>query len=132
MLAISLHRDFAQENVPFYMHSKDINIIIGRNLKRLRINAGLTQDGLGDLLGIDGVSIAHIEGAIRGMGKDLMSRLCDVLNVRPYEFYLEEEEPIPVKRSEKELLYKIREAESLQLGEDIVSYIDYRLRRKKE
>lgn len=109
------------------MDVQDINVLVGRNLKRLRQAAGLTQDALGAEVGVVGNTIAQIEGAIRGMGKELMTRLCNTLSVRPWEFYLDEDTPCIADARERQRLALHREEVRLGVDEDVIRYETYRV-----
>ena len=103
---------------------KDIDKLIGKNLKRLRLEKKLTQEKLGELIGVDGNVIARIEGNILGLGKKSMSKICNVLNVKPYEFFIEEDTPVIENEYEKEVLKISREAKALgnMVAESISKY----------
>jgi transcriptional regulator with XRE-family HTH domain len=66
----------------------DIKILMGKNLKRVRLERGLTQDKLGGMLKpepVDGSHIAAIEGG-KGVSDDMLARLCNALKVDLWEF----------------------------------------------
>lgn len=102
-----------------YMNAKDIDILIGKNLKRLRQKAGLTQDQLGEKIGVDGNVIAQIEGAVRGMGKSMMTRLCNTLKIETWEFHWTEKTPIIKDEREQLDLFIRREAEKMGIGNQV-------------
>lgn len=73
---------------------------------------------------------SEIENAVRGMGKEIMSRLCNIFKVEPAEFYIDRETPIPATELEKKALYTIREAEKLgvsYIAEESIEYTKHRL-----
>lgn len=131
MLGFFVYRQNAYKFISFGMYNaKQINALIGRNLKRLRVRAGLTQEKLGEMIGVNGVVIAQIESGIRGMGKDLMARLCNVLKVEPVEFFIDDTTPIPASELEKKALFTVREAEKLgirYIAEESTEYLSHRL-----
>lgn len=136
MLSTFVYRQNAKEILCLDMlDSKNIDKIIGNNLKRLRAKSGFTQDKLGEMIGVDGVVIAQIEGSIRGMGKSIMSRICKALDIQPYEFYIDEKTPLPASELEKKALYMAREAEHSHLdyiAEEIIEYGKQRIERVKK
>lgn len=131
MLAVGIYSQNAKEIISLYMHdAKTIDKLIGKNLKRLRQQVGLTQDALGEKIGVDGVVIAQLEGAIRGVGKKVMARLCNALQVEPFEFYINSHTPIVSTDLEKEILYTTRKAEEMGCGyiaEEQAHLVEYRL-----
>lgn len=115
--------------------AKQIDKVIGRNLKRLRLANGLTQAKLGDWINVDGNVIAQLEGGIIGMGKDIMARLCNALKVEPADFYISEQTIVPATELEKKALFMARAAESAKLdyiAEEIVEYGKQRIERVKK
>lgn len=66
---------------------EDIRRLMGRNLARLRKGRGLTQEQLGARIQSDASHIAQMEGG-RGIGLEVLSKLCGALQVNAYEFYL--------------------------------------------
>lgn len=133
MLGTSVYRQNAKTSIYWIMlNAKDLDKLIGKNLKRIRLKAELTQDKLGEMIGVDGVVIAQIEGAIRGMGKVVMSRLCKALNVYPYEFYIDNDTPVAYDEIEKETLFTLREAKKLGVAEEIPKYGKYLIQEIKK
>jgi transcriptional regulator with XRE-family HTH domain len=61
---------------------------IRANLIRLRLRAGLDQNALARKSGV--THIAQIESGHRSAGKEVLSKLADVLGVDIYEFFLPE------------------------------------------
>ncbi len=102
----------------------DIDKLIGENLKRIRLAKGLTQDRLAEMVIIPKALISDTENNKRGIGKDIMSRICKALNIKPYEFYLEPDTPIIEDDLEKETLSTLREAKKfgIMVAEKIPEY----------
>lgn len=71
------------------MNVKDIDTIIGFNLRRLRLSKKLSQEKLGQLINNPPTKISALENGKEGLGKELMTKICNVLNIRPAEFYIE-------------------------------------------
>lgn len=57
--------------------------MIGDNIKILRENAGLTQEQLGNLVGVSGVSIMRYEKGDREPRWDMINKIADALGVTP-------------------------------------------------
>lgn len=125
LLSISLNRQNGQESVDLLpMDANDINMIIGRNLRRIRKNRGWTQESLAEKIGVNTILINQIENARKGMGKDVMARVCNVLQVRPWELYATEDTPV-VREDERRIWKLLREAGPLNLTENIAQYGKY-------
>lgn len=113
-----------------YVRKKDIDCLMGRNLKRMRLERLLTQERLAELLGISQGLIPKLEGGTKGIGKNLLTRLCSILKVRPYEFYIEKDTPLVNTDLEKKALYMVREAEKMQvayIAEEAIAYTAHRV-----
>jgi len=98
---------------------EDIKVIIGRNLKRLRIARGYTQDKLGSLLKpdpIDGSHVAAIEGG-KGVSDDILARLCNALDADIWEFSWTEKTPIVRDAREMADIEQRREAEKVGIAD---------------
>ena len=110
--------------------SMDIDALIGQNLKRIRLSKKLSQDHLAELVQIPKSLISGAENNKRGIGKDILSRLCKALNVQPYEFYLDEKTPLPISDLERKAIYAVREAEHSGVGyiaEETCTYLSHRV-----
>lgn len=60
---------------------KPVNIEIGQNIKRLRENAGMTQESLSELLGLGVKHISAIECGAAGVSIPTLIKLCSLLSV---------------------------------------------------
>ena len=60
---------------------KDLNVLIGANIKREREKAGFTQDQFSELLGIGSKSLSSIERGVVGVSLATLMRICDILHV---------------------------------------------------
>ena len=60
---------------------KDLNILIGTNIKREREKAGFTQDQFSELLGIGSKSLSSIERGVVGVSITTLMRICDILHI---------------------------------------------------
>lgn len=116
-----------------HMDAEDIDIIIGRNLRRIRYRMGLTQEAIGNLIGNPKSKISAIESGQEGLGKELMARLCTALSLSLWEFYLDDQTPLPQSNLEEEALYFARSAEKVGQGaiaENLIGYGKHSLNKK--
>ncbi len=60
---------------------KDLNVLVGANIKREREKAGFTQDQFSELLGIGSKSLSSIERGVVGVSLTTLLRICDVLHI---------------------------------------------------
>ena len=60
---------------------KDLNILVGANIKREREKAGFTQDHFSELLGIGSKSLSSIERGVVGVSLTTLLRICDILHI---------------------------------------------------
>lgn len=60
---------------------KDLNILVGANIKRERENAGFTQDRFSELLGIGSKSLSSIERGVVGVSLTTLLKICDILHI---------------------------------------------------
>ena len=58
-----------------------INKVIGENIRALRENAGFTQSGLAQFLGIDQSLVARIEKGERSISADMLEKLSPLFGV---------------------------------------------------
>lgn len=125
------------------MKQNELNTIMGKNLKRLRIQAGFTQEYLGELLSALSIEekevtqglIARWESGEKGFGKKVIINLCKIFKNHPYEFYLEPDTPLPITDIERKALFAVREAEKMGLphvAEESCEYIIHRLQKIKK
>ena len=60
---------------------KDLNVLVGANVKREREKAGFTQDQFSELLGIGSKSLSSIERGVVGVSLTTLLRICDILHI---------------------------------------------------
>lgn len=60
---------------------KELNVLIGANIKRERERAGFTQDQFSELLGIGSKSLSSIERGVVGVSLTTLLRICDILHI---------------------------------------------------
>lgn len=58
--------------------------IFATNLRRIRIERSLTQEGLADLAGIDRTYVSALERQVYSVSLDTIEKLADVLKVEPH------------------------------------------------
>ena len=93
------------------MKSTELNILMGSNLRKLRLASKLTQEQLSERLQVSSGLIPKWEAGSKGIGKNLLLKICRVLKVRPCVFFVDEKCPIIANSREGGLLAKLREAE---------------------
>ncbi len=94
------------------MKHKDLNILMGRNLRRLRLERNLTQDQLAERLGLCNSNVfTKWEAGRKGIGKRVLLKLCNALNVKPCLFYVDEKTPYITSTRERDIVNILREAE---------------------
>ena len=60
---------------------KDLNVLVGANIKREREKAGFTQDQFSELLGIGSKSLSSIERGVVGVSLPTLLRSCEILHI---------------------------------------------------
>lgn len=60
---------------------KDLNVLVGVNIKREREKAGFTQDQFSELLGIGSKSLSSVERGVVGVSLTTLLRICDILHI---------------------------------------------------
>ena len=66
----------------------DIRKIFGKNVKKYRLKKGYTQEQLAELADIGDKIISPIETGRSFIALDKMERLCNVLEVEPFQLFL--------------------------------------------
>ncbi len=99
-------------------------MINGELIKNIRIKRGLSQQQLGNLLGVTKVSICSYEKGIRTPTMEVFLRLLDVLEVTPNQLigreimaFSEETEPyqFPITKQELKIIQRYRHDEPFRL-----------------
>ena len=60
---------------------KDLNVLVGANIKREREKACFTQDQFSELLGIGSKSLSSIERGVVGVSLTTLLKICDILHI---------------------------------------------------
>lgn len=62
---------------------KDLNVLVGANIKREREKAGYTQDQFSELLGHGSKGLSAIERGIVGVSLSTLLKICELLHISP-------------------------------------------------
>ena len=60
---------------------KELNVLVGINIKREREKAGFTQDQFSEMLGIGSKSLSAIERGVVGISLTTLLKVCDILSL---------------------------------------------------
>lgn len=60
---------------------KEINIEVGRRIRRAREAAGLTQERFAELVGVSPQNISCVERGLAGVSLTVLRRMCQILSV---------------------------------------------------
>jgi len=60
---------------------KDLNVLVGANIKREREKAGFTQDQFSELLGIGSKSLSSVERGVVGVSLTTLLKICEILHI---------------------------------------------------
>lgn len=110
----------------------DIDEVIARNLRRLRRERNLTQEELGRMINAQPQLINMIENNRKGMGKDIMTRLCRELDIHVYELYLDETAPVVEDDQMARVLGMMREARELGIIDPMIEYAEYLIQKAEK
>ncbi len=77
------------------MEPSQSNAIIGKNIKSIRLEMGLTQEALANYLQTTREQVAYYELGQRPVSSTHLAKLADLFCINEYDFYEED----PVKRS---------------------------------
>ncbi len=69
---------------------KEINVIVGANIKREREKAGYTQEQFSEMLGIGPKSLSSVERGIVGVSLTTLLKICEILHVSTNVILLEQ------------------------------------------
>lgn len=88
--------------------------IIKNNIKLFRKKRGLTQTELANILGISQVHLGRLENNSRSLDLELIGKLSEALDVKPYELLPKEWQPQEITEEEKQLLELFRKKTDTQ------------------
>lgn len=60
---------------------KEINMEVGRRVRRARESAGLTQERFAELVGISPQNVSCVERGLAGVSLTVLRRMCQILSV---------------------------------------------------
>ena len=60
---------------------KEINVEVGRRVRRAREAAGLTQERFAELVGISPQNVSCVERGLAGVSLTVLKRMCQILSV---------------------------------------------------
>ncbi len=63
------------------MDKKQLNCLVGSNIKRERERAGYTQDQFSELVGIESKSLSAAERGVVGVSLITLLKICEVLSI---------------------------------------------------
>jgi len=113
----------------------DVDNLISTNLSRIIKKYNISQNKLAAMIGTTPVTINQIIKNKKGMGKDILERICKTLNIEPAEFYIQQYTPIANSELQKRAVYETREAEGKHfssVAEESIEYIPYRIKQIKK
>ena len=65
----------------------DLRQRLATNLRRIRHDRGVSQEGLANEAGVDRAYLSRVERAVTYVGLEIVGKLADVLGVDPIEFF---------------------------------------------
>ena len=97
---------------------KDLNVLVGANIKREREKAGFTQDQFSELLGIGSKSLSSIERGVVGVSLTTLLRICDILHISANVLLYEQTQQNDVDSITLQL--KMLSAEQFEIASDVM------------
>ena len=97
---------------------KDLNVLVGANIKREREKAGFTQDRFSELLGIGSKSLSSIERGVVGVSLSTLLRICDILHISANMLLYEQVQKNDVDSIAQQL--KMLSAEQFEIVSDVM------------
>jgi len=114
------------------MENLDLDVLIGRNLKRIRENHNISHAQLAGMIGTTPQRLSAYETGRDGMGKDYMERICRALQVEPSEFYWTDKTPEIKDPEEQAALDRYRREQAVGVAEDVAKYGEFRISEAKK
>ena len=65
----------------------DFKKLLGKKIQAIRKSKGLTQEKLAEIIDIETPSLSYLETVKYAPSVETLQKLCDALNVEPWEFY---------------------------------------------
>ena len=98
---------------------KDLNVLVGTNIKREREKAGFTQDQFSELLGIGSKSLSSIERGVVGVSLPTLLRSCEILHISANVLLYEQTQKNDVDSISLQL--KMLSAEQFEIASDVMT-----------
>ena len=98
---------------------KDLNGLVGANIKREREKAGFTQDQFSELLGIGSKSLSSIERGVVGVSLPTLLRSCEILHISANVLLYEQTQKNDVDSIALQL--KMLSAEQFEIASDVMT-----------
>lgn len=98
---------------------KDLNILVGANIKREREKAGFTQDQFSELMGIGSKSLSSIERGVVGVSLTTLLRICEILHITANVLLYEQSQNNAVDSITSQL--KMLSPEQFDIASDIMT-----------
>lgn len=109
----------------------DMDLIIRRNLLRILEKKKISQSDLAKKIKVAPTVINDIVKGRRNLSKAIMGRICDELDIEPWQFTIMDVAPVLTDENDSKLLSMMREAERLGVAEEIVSYGKFKIQEAK-
>ena len=100
---------------------KELNVLVGINIKREREKAGFTQDQLSEKLGIGPKSLSSIECGTVGVSLSTLLKICDVLSISSNSLLFENSHKNNVAAITEKLEHL--SPEQFEIAQDILSKV---------
>lgn len=95
-------------------------------IRELRMEAGLSQQALGDAVGVSKVTISDLERGEMQLTVEYMRRLAKALEVEPADLLSRSDNPVALSRDERMLIERLRDADP-ELREQLQKVADVML-----
>jgi len=99
----------------------DINEIFGNNLLRLIKRKGLNQRRLAIQMNVEPSYINAIVKGKKYVSEGTLTKLCQLLNAEPHEFYIKEDTPIIEDSVVRNIVMRIRKYPEIKSQCDLIS-----------
>ena len=79
----------------------------GKRLKSIRLEKGLTQERLAELMGLQATSISYIENGKNFLSFTKLQKLCEVLDIEPIQLFIvdkRDEQNLDIKKELCEII----------------------------
>ena len=96
---------------------------VGATIKKLRQEKGLTQEELGELLGVKKAAVQKYEsGQVQNLKQSIIKKLCEIFEKNPSVFIFNENEIV----TEEQLRYEVGLIEQIQktYGKDVIKLLE--------